>query len=215
MIGDSATMHALSPQREQPEESRFVLASASPRRAELLARAGQAFDVVASGAQEVPRANESPYEFASRVAREKACAVALRAPGRPVLAADTIVVVDDTIFGKPSDPREAAAMLSRLSGRAHEVATAFMLLAPRGRELAAQCVVTSVVFRTLSRDEIDSYVATTEPLDKAGAYAIQGGANGFVRSIRGSLTNVIGLPMEEVERALRAARLWREARVSA
>jgi septum formation protein len=181
----------------------------------MLARAGQAFDIVASGAEEVPRAHESPYEFVSRVACDKARAVARRASDRAVLAADTIVVLDDTIFGKPSDPREAAAMLTRLSGRVHEVATAFALLAPGGRDLAAQCVVTSVVFRTLDPGEIDSYVVTKEPLDKAGAYAIQGGASGFVRSIRGSLTNVIGLPMEEVERALRAAGLWREARVRA
>jgi septum formation protein len=208
-------MHALSPQREPPEASRFVLASASPRRAELLARAGQVFDVLASGAEEVPRADESPFEFAARVAREKARSVARRAPDRSVLAADTIVVVDGAILGKPSDRREAAAMLARLSGRAHDVATAFTLLAPGGAELAAQCVVTSVVFRTLDSGEIDSYVATNEPLDKAGAYAIQGGAKGFVHSIRGSLTNVIGLPMEAVERALRAAGLWREARVGA
>jgi septum formation protein len=208
-------MHALSPQREERREPRFVLASASPRRAELLAAAGQTFDIVASDADEVVRAGEPPYEFASRVAGDKARAVAARAPDRWVLAADTIVVVDESILGKPSDPGEASGMLARLSGRAHEVATAFTLLGPGGRERAAECVVTSVVFRPLDPGEIDSYVATGEPLDKAGAYAIQGGAKRFVRQVRGSLTNVIGLPMDEVERALRAAGLWREARVSA
>ena len=205
-------MQGLGPQREEDDSTpaTLILASASPRRARLLDDGGQAFEVDASGAAEEPLAGEAPIEFASRVAREKALAVARRRPGRWVLGADTIVIVGESILGKPADAAEASAMLERLSDREHAVCTAFALIEPSGRVFAEHAEVTAVVFRRLECEEIRSYVTTGEPLDKAGAYAIQGGAGDFVRSIRGSLSNVIGLPMERVERVLRSAGLWRE-----
>lgn len=203
-------MRRLQPQRRECDRApRLVLASGSPRRAELLAAAGQEFTIAPSGISETPRPGESPRDLAARLAREKAVDVASRAAGSWVLGADTIVVVDDDALGKPRDERDAVAMLRRLSGRAHHVITAFALVAPSGAVAEERAVATDVVFRTLAPDEIDCYVAGGEPLDKAGAYAIQGGASAFVREIRGSLSNVIGLPMEEVERALRAAGMWR------
>jgi len=210
-------MRGLSPQRDEivRDGRAFVLASASPRRASLLADAGQRFEVEPSGADEAAAVGEMPRAFASRVARDKALAVARRRPGVWVLGADTIVVVDGEILGKPADRAEAVAMLGRLSGRRHEVCTAFAVVAPDGVAFASDVVVTEVTFRALSPDEIRAYVQTGEPLDKAGAYAIQGGAKEFVVSIDGSLTNVIGLPMDEVERALRAAGVWRETKALA
>jgi nucleoside triphosphate pyrophosphatase len=187
----------------------WILASASPRRAQLLAAAGQRFEVDASGVDETPLPGETPLDLAARIARDKALAVARRRRGRWVLAADTIVVVDGVAFGKPRDADEAAAMLERLSGRAHQVATAFALVDPRGRPAFERVVVSEVAFRRIERDEIARYVESREPLDKAGAYAIQGGAAGFVAELRGSLSNVVGLPMEAVEEALRETGLWR------
>jgi septum formation protein len=213
MVVVSATMHALSPQREERARARstLILASASPRRAELLADAGQPFEIETSGAEEMPEVGEIPVAFAARVARDKALTVARRRPGRWVLGADTIVLIGSTILGKPRDAAEATTMLERLSGREHQVCTAFSVVDPTGSVFGEDAVVTAVAFRTLELDEIRAYVTSGEPLDKAGAYAIQGGARDFVRSLRGSLSNVIGLPMAEVEAVLRAAGLWREA----
>jgi len=203
-------MRFLEPQRDHRTPARWILASRSPRRIELLRAAEQQFDVKPSDTDESRRPGEDALTFAARVAREKALAVAARNPGRPVLAADTIVIVDGEPLGKPRDRTHAAAMLASLSGRAHEVATAFVLLDARGTVAQARVVRSEVVFRRLDRDDIQRYVATSEPLDKAGAYAIQGKAAGFVSSLRGSLTNVIGLPMDEVRDALRRAGLWIE-----
>src|SRR5439155_2797715 len=125
---------------------------------------------------------------------DKAHDVARRRPGRWVLAADTVVNVDGEPLGKPRDAAHARAMLARLSGRKHEVATAFVLLDSAGRTFAADVVRSEVVFRRLEPADIDSYVRTGEPFDKAGAYAIQGGARHFVREVNGSFTNVVGLP---------------------
>ena len=191
------------------DRDRWILASASPRRRELLARAGQSFDVEPSGFEEdARRSGESAAAFASRLARSKGEDVAQRRRDRGVLAADPIGVVDDHVLGKPRDDREAQAMLTSLSDREHRVITAFILLDREGRAIASEAIETTVVFRALSAEEIAAYVATGEASDKAGAYAIQGGAGAFVRSVSGSYSNVVGLPLEAVERALRDAGLW-------
>ena len=204
-------MWSLGPQREDHRAGTlpWILASASPRRAELLKGAGQQFDVETSGVREERRAGEMARRFAQRMALEKAKEVAERHPGRWILAADTVVIVEEQPLGKPRDAAEASAMLERLSGRRHEVVTAFVLLDRRGRSFSQRLVRSQVFFRSLSRDEIEAYAATGEPLDKAGGYAIQSGASGFVEEVRGSLSNVIGLPMDEVEEELRKARLWK------
>ena len=172
----------------------LILASASPRRAELLTAAGIAFEVRPAHIDERVRPGEDARTYASRVAAEKARAVHATADGRPVLAADTVVVVDGQILGKPSDDRDAKRMLRLLSGRAHEVVTAVALIDDPGGAFE-QVEVTTVEFTLLSRSEIDWYVATGEPSDKAGAYAIQGLASRFVTRIQGSYSNVVGLPV--------------------
>jgi septum formation protein len=174
----------------------------------LLRAAGQRFDCVSSDVDEAPRPREGALDYTLRVARDKAREAALRCPGRWVLAADTIVIIDGQVLGKPRDAAEAASMLRRLSGRSHEVATAFVLRDDRGEVFRERVVQTKVVFRTIEAESIAAYVAGGEPFDKAGAYAIQGGGARFVAEVRGSRSNVIGLPMDEVEEALRAADLW-------
>ena len=194
----------------QAESDRWILASASPRRRELLTRAGQFFDVEPSGFEEdARRSGESAAAFALRLARSKGEDVARRRCDRWILAADTIVVVGDHVLGKPRDDREAEAMLASLRDREHRVITAFILLDREGRVFASEAIETTVVFRALSAEEIAAYVATGEARDKAGAYAIQGGAGAFVRSVSGSYSNVVGLPLEAVERTLRKAGIWR------
>jgi septum formation protein len=186
---------------------RLVLASASPRRRALLARLGVPFDVVVSDVPETPHVGELPAAFARRAAREKAAEVGHRCPNALVLAADTVVVVDGVIFGKPRDRADARRMLEALSGRAHEVLTAVALRHSSGG--GDEVLVRSAVqFRVLAADEIDAYLDSDEPYDKAGAYAVQGQAQRFVLEVRGSYTNVVGLPLDEVreplERHLRA-----------
>ena len=178
--------------------ARFVLASASPRRRQLLERAGFDFDVVASEVPEVPEPGEAAAPFARRAAADKASAVASLHPDRWVLAADTVVVVEGQILGKPTGPAEACAMLERLSGRAHEVLTGVALVGPDGTVRETLVVESVVEFRFLPADEINAYVRTGEPLDKAGAYAIQGGAARFVGRVAGSYSNIVGLPLDEV-----------------
>lgn len=186
---------------------RLILASASPRRRELLGGLGLSFEVVVAGIDERPWPRETPASYALRNASEKAREVRGRLPADEamrVLAADTIVVQDGHILEKPDDAAHAAAMLRRLSGRPHEVITGVCLVETRDgvwRE-EGEAVVTRVVFRALAEDEIAAYVATGEPMDKAGAYAIQGGAGRFVDHVEGSYTNVVGLPVETVTRWL-------------
>jgi nucleoside triphosphate pyrophosphatase len=180
----------------------LVLASASPRRRELLDQSGVAFESFASAVQEVARPGEQPDTFAQRMAREKAADVARHLPGRFVLAADTVVVVDDVVLGKPADRDDARRMLRTLSGRGHRVLTAVALIDPQGG-LEEVLVQSDVEFRGLSEHEIEDYLNTGEPFDKAGAYGLQGGAAKFVRQVRGSVSNVIGLPMDEVAVLLR------------
>ena len=175
----------------------LVLASASPRRADLLREAGILFRVAPAHIDEAVRVGESPEAYVERLAREKAEAVHTASPGAFVLGADTTVVVDDTILGKPVDRAEAARMLELLAGRSHRVLTGVALLGPADFTRAA-VVSTNVTFSRLSDADIAWYVGTGEPLDKAGGYAIQGGASRFVERIDGSFSNVVGLPMEVV-----------------
>lgn len=187
----------------------WILASSSPRRAALLAAAGQRFTVEPSRVDEKWESGEPAGAFAARMARVKALEVARRTASRWVLGADTVVVVDDQPLGKPRDAMEAVTMLKTLSGRTHGVITAFALVDPYAHVFAEQIVESHVQFRVIRPREIDAYVRSGEPFDKAGAYAIQGRAAEFVARLDGSLTNVIGLPVEEVEQTLRSAGLWR------
>jgi len=181
--------------------SQFVLASASPRRAELLTAAGFAFEVAHADIDETPLPRESADGYVLRLAEGKARAVAARFPDHAVLGADTTVVVDGHILGKPADAADAVAMLRRLQGRAHEVLTGVALVA-HGR---AQVVLetTRVWFEPMTEDEIAVYVATGEPMDKAGAYGIQGWAARHVTRVEGSYSNVVGLPVAAVHALVR------------
>jgi len=178
----------------------IILASASPRRRELLERVGVAIEVVPAGVDETPHAGEDPLAYVSRIAAAKAAALAARHPARWVLAADTTVTIDGEILGKAETPAEAAAMLRRLAGRTHQVITGFAIAGPRQLVRTATSDVDVIV---LDEGQIADYVASDEWRGKAGAYAIQGIAAAFVRGVRGSVTNIIGLPLVEVLEALR------------
>jgi len=188
----------------------LILASASPRRRELLAASGVQFDIVPSTVTETPEACESPAAFAQRIAREKAWDVARRRPGACVLAADTVVIVGANLFGKPTDRDDARRMLHALSNRTHRVLTAVALLDGGGR-IVETAVESEVDFRRVTSGEIEAYLDSGEPFDKAGAYAIQGLAQRFVSRVRGSYSNVIGLPMDEVLELLRRHCPWQMA----
>ena len=181
----------------------IVLASASPRRSELLELAGIPFRVAPADIPEQPLPGEEAIPHALRLAEGKARAGAAQEPqGRFFIGADTIVVLDGCIMGKPQDSADAVRMLTALSGRSHEVVTAYCVLDRATGQQACQAVRTVVQFKELSSGEIDRYVASGCPLDKAGAYAIQGGAAHMVREIRGSYTNVVGLPTCELYETL-------------
>ncbi|MBP1686449.1 MAG: maf protein [Deltaproteobacteria bacterium] len=180
----------------------LVLASASPRRRELLAAAGYQFEVVPSEIPEIPQTGEAPETFAQRIAREKAADVARRRPGAYVLGADTVVVVDGILLGKPTNRAEARRMLRALSGRAHRVLTGVALVTPAGTVDSA-LVESRVEFRALSASDIEAYLDLEEPYDKAGAYAVQGYARQFIAAVHGSYSNVVGLPMELISELLR------------
>jgi len=189
----------------------LVLASASPRRQELLRNAGIAFTVQAADIDEIPLAGESPRDCAERLAREKALAVFQKRRQDYVLGADTIVVVGDVILGKPCDAEDAARMLRLLSGRTHEVVTGVCIVAPvAGCQPAANngnavtsSETTLVTMCEISDEEISDYIATGEPMDKAGAYAIQGIASRWIPRIEGDYSNVVGLPVARVYGMLR------------
>lgn len=222
----------------QPKKPELILASSSPRRQELLREIGIPFQVQAANINEDQIANEAPIEYALRLAREKAEAVSKQYPQSYVLGADTIVVIDGEVLGKPIDHADAARILRRLSGRAHEVTTAVSLIAPNivapnipspskaaapktltsetvAPNLAAPSLVaqgtlaetrastTKVYFREIAEAEIQQYVAGGEPMDKAGAYAIQGGASRWTDRIEGEYSNVVGLPLSLVTEILR------------
>jgi septum formation protein len=186
-----------------PPVTRLVLASASPRRRELLTAAGVSFDVEPADIDETRLADEAPGTYVLRLARQKAEAVAARHPQRAVLGADTIVVLGEIVLGKPRDAAEAAAMLRQLSGRAHDVMTGVALVA--NGQTHALVETTSVWMAEISRADIDWYVASGEPLDKAGAYAIQGLASRFIPRIEGAYSNVVGLPVVTVMELMRRA----------
>lgn len=183
----------------------IFLASNSPRRRELLANLGISFDVVVPDIDETPNPHEHAADYVCRMAQEKASAAWRRLPeierqGRLLLAADTSVVIDDEVLGKPADGADAAQMLARYDGRTHEVMTAVAVT--DGVTTRVENVVTTVWFRSLSPAEIATYVETGEPMDKAGAYGIQGRAAVFVERIDGSYTGVMGLPLFETARLL-------------
>jgi septum formation protein len=179
----------------------LILASASPRRADLLRAAGIAFEVVPAHIDERAQEGEVPATYVERIAKEKAQAVAREHPGAAVLAADTTVVIDGLILGKPANDDDARAMLRRLSGRTHEVLTGVALIANGRMEPAVE--TTRVRFVPMSDGDVDWYVASGEPRGKAGAYAIQGLASRFVDRVEGSYSNVVGLPIVQVWRLLR------------
>lgn len=202
-----------------------VLASASPRRAELLRAAGLAFETLAVDIDERIRPGEAPQEYVRRLAREKSARaqqILIGPPkgghhddtvrrtssgksdhmGRVVIGADTAVVIDGEILGKPADDNDAARMLGRLSGRRHEVMTGVSVR--KGRAELDRVEITAVYFNLLSRDDIAWYIASGEGRDKAGSYAIQGLASRFIPRIEGSYVNVVGLPVEAVFEMLRA-----------
>ena len=164
------------------------------------------FEVDPAHIPEERSTGEKPVDYACRLAEEKARAVAARRPGRYVLGADTIVVADEHVLEKPFDHADAERMLRLLSGREHEVTTAVSLVAPNG-QTETRTSTTLVRFRDLGVAEIKSYVASNEPMDKAGAYAIQGGAAGFADRMEGEYSNVVGLPLQLVTEMLRRAGL--------
>jgi septum formation protein len=184
---------------------KIILASASPRRKELLAYLGYSFEVLTSAVDEEILSGETPEEYVARVSREKCLSVFHANTDAIVLAGDTSVVVDSKILGKPENRLQAKEMISLLSGRSHYVYSAFSIMGPKLKEVLSGFVSTEVIFRRLTEGEIDSYITTDEPYDKAGGYAIQGIAGKFIPEIRGSVSGVIGLPLSEVDESLRKA----------
>jgi septum formation protein len=193
----------------------LILASASPRRQELLRAAGIAVTVQPTNIPEVPLEGESARIFAERLAREKAWVIFKQRPTEFVLGADTVVVVDKEILGKPRNPADAERMLRLLCGRTHEVITAVCLMGAKANTPAdtktepalgdTRSETTVVTMTALSDDEIRAYIATGEPMDKAGAYAIQGMASRWIPRIEGDYSNVVGLPIALVYRMLKEA----------
>jgi septum formation protein len=200
---------------------KLILASASPRRKELLCAAGLDFTVVPAEVDETIYPGETPQQSAMRLAQSKAQTVASHFPEDVVLAADTIVVLPDAgggsfeILGKPQTTDEAYSMLEKLSGREHVVITAFSICCQSTGFLTSKFNQSKVYFRSLSSDEINAYIATGEPMDKAGGYGVQGFARVFISYIIGSYTNVMGLPLAEVIAELKLCDLWTPAMLKA
>jgi septum formation protein len=182
-------------------EKMLVLASQSPRRKEILTQAGIPFTVRTAAVDETPQSGELPDRYVERLAAEKALAVPA-APDELVLGADTTVVIDGEVLGKPVAPDDARRMLTRLSGRRHQVITGICL--KRGQQRVCDHASTEVWFSPMPAADIDAYVASGEPMDKAGAYAIQGLASRYIEKIEGCYFNVVGLPVALVFRHLRA-----------
>ncbi|AOY87077.1 septum formation protein Maf [Marinobacter salinus] len=187
----------------------IILASASPRRSELLQQIGVSFRVQPADVDETPETGETPEHYVERLAREKALAVAAVAPEALVLGSDTSVVLNGVILGKPACADDAIATLRELSGATHQVMTAVAMA--RGSRCESRLAISDVSFRELSNDEIAAYVASGEPMDKAGSYGIQGLGGIFVRELRGSYSAVVGLPLQETSALLADAGypVWR------
>ncbi|HAV71378.1 septum formation inhibitor Maf [Stenotrophomonas maltophilia] len=186
----------------------LYLASRSPRRNELLARLDRPFQALDLHVPEVRAPDESAADYVQRVAADKAragLALVAQDPDAVVLGSDTEVVLDGRVFGKPADAEDARAMLRTLAGRTHQVMTAVALVAA-GREQGV-LVVSEVTFAAIDEDRIAAYVASGEPMDKAGAYAIQGGAERYIRHLAGSYSGVMGLPLQQTEQLLQAFEL--------
>jgi len=183
----------------------LILASASPRRKELLEQIGVQFSVHAMDIDESVLEDETPSAYVERLAREKASAAQVQFPDAVVLAADTTVTLGDQILGKPQSREDAVAMLNALSGQTHRVMTGVALSSAEG--VFSRCVTTEVTFKPLAEELIERYVDTGEPMDKAGAYGIQGKAAVLVNDIRGSYSNVVGLPLAETAELLEAGQV--------
>jgi septum formation protein len=183
----------------------LILASASPRRIELLKLAGLDFNVIPSSIEETPLKGETPREHVLRLSREKAQAVSARYPDAWVIGADTIVVINGEIMGKPDGVSEAREMIKKLSGHEHHVHTGFAIARQSAGVLMEDIVTSSVLFKNISEEEINWYIGTKEPYDKAGGYAVQGAGAYFIKEIHGSYTNVIGLPLCEAISLLKQA----------
>jgi septum formation protein len=183
---------------------RFILASSSPRRIQLLQEAKFHPEVVRPEVEEVASAFLTPSELVRFNAKLKAASVALRHPDAIVLGADTVVALGTEVFGKPRDIDDAGRMLSKLVGKTHEVVTGIALIEASSGRTTLRAVSSTVTFRALSKTQIDAYLKIVEPLDKAGAYAAQDSANVIIERINGSFSNVVGLPMEVVRPLLRA-----------
>ncbi|RMJ03999.1 Maf-like protein YhdE [Marinobacter litoralis] len=181
----------------------LILASASPRRAELLQQIGLDFQVQPADIDETPASLETPEHYVERLARDKALSIAREHPHKLVLGSDTSVIHNEEILGKPESSEQAVSMLQALSGSSHQVLTAVALA--KGTECWSRVVVTDVTFRELEAAEISAYVASGEPMDKAGSYGIQGLGGIFVSSIRGSYSAVVGLPLQETAALLAQA----------
>ncbi len=180
----------------------IILASQSPRRKKLMEKLGIPFVIQTSKFTEFPPMGDLPNAYSSRMALEKAITVGSQFPDHLVIGADTVVAVDDHIMGKPKNNEEAALMLSRLSNRWHEVWTGICVYNQKRDIEVVKAIRSSVCFKKLSENDIEDYILTGEPMDKAGAYAIQEGGKGFVKEIQGSYHNIIGLPTLELSRIL-------------
>ena len=184
---------------------KLILASRSPRRSELLRSLGLDFEVTPSKVEEITDPEQSPEQNATKVACDKARWVARHNPDSYVLGADTMVVLGEEIIGQPTDEEDACRILSKLAGKQHRVITGVALITPETKEYTT-AVVSTVSIKPVSENEIRSYVATGEPLDKAGAYAIQGEGSFLVESWEGSWSNIVGLPLEALAGLFQQAR---------
>lgn len=183
---------------------RLILASSSPRRKELLKQMEVEFDILHPDIDEKKHETESPEEYVTRISKEKALKASSNIDNKNiVISADTIVVIENMVLRKPKDQDDARRMLKLLSGKTHKVITSFTIAKPKNKILHSENVETEVKIKNLADHEIESYIKTTEPMDKAGAYAIQGIGSFMVKKIKGSYENVVGLATKHLEKALR------------
>jgi len=187
-----------------PKNIQLILASASPRRSELLRQMGEIFKIIPANCNETLQLNLTIAENATLLAKKKAEFVAAKIDEAAlIIGADTLVSVDGNILGQPQNREQSAQMLSQLSGKSHEVTTGVCIIGKEPKYFQNFCVTTKVVFNTLTREEIEAYIDTKEPMDKAGSYAIQGKAAVFVKEIHGDYYNVVGLPLSRLYEELK------------